>query len=279
MGQHLLREAEARGFTASGTRHGTPAPGLADVDLTDPLQVRGAVRTAGPDAVLIVAAMTSVDGCEADPVRAKKVNEEAPFQIATECRERGAACVYFSTDYVFDGTVAPVGEDVPPSPLNVYGRTKAGGERNVRTSHPSPLIIRTSANFGWDRLQDRDNSVVWALRRLRRGETVPLFVDQSVSPSCAPDVARITFDLLEADRSGTFHVAVPECLTRMDMGRAICGVFRLPEALLSPARLEDAGLRARRPMKSCLSVEKVERTLHVRMRTFRECLVEMRDSE
>src|SRR5207244_4567096 len=105
--------------------------------------------------------------------------------------------------YVFDGRRGPFNERRRPQPLNVYGRTKLAGERNVVTAHPEALVVRTSANFGWGRARKKTNSVTWILELLRRRQPVPLFTDQRVSPSYAPAAARTAFDLLTGARPGS----------------------------------------------------------------------------
>ena len=46
----------------------------------------------------------------------------APALLAAEARRHDLTLVHFSSDYVYDGTVAEHREDEPVSPLGVYGR-------------------------------------------------------------------------------------------------------------------------------------------------------------
>src|SRR5438552_3635001 len=118
--------------------------------------------------------MTGVDACESHPDQAQLVNADAPREIAKACHTLGIRLVFFSTDYVFDGRRGPFNERRRPQPLNVYGRTKLAGERNVLAAHPEALVVRTSANFGWGRARKKTNSVTWILELLRRRQPVPL---------------------------------------------------------------------------------------------------------
>jgi dTDP-4-dehydrorhamnose reductase len=224
--------------------------------------------------------MTDVDGCEVNREYATVVNAEAPGEIAKACGSLGIRLVHFSTDYVFEGSArGALGEEATPKPLSAYGHTKLEGERKVMTALPSALILRTSANFGWNRLRKKANAVTWILEKLRQNESVPLFADQWVSPSYVPEVARIAFELLNRDAQGIFHVGSKDCRSRLEMGRAVCQVFGLPEALLKPTRLSDVRLKAPRPRRSCLANGKVERFLDIEVPTFAESLVHMRDHE
>ena len=78
----------------------------------------------------------------------------------------GVPVVYYSTDYVFDGSKRePYVESDEPRPLSVYGRTKLEGEREVREG----WIVRSSWLFGWTRHELRPDDAA-ARRRARRGE-------------------------------------------------------------------------------------------------------------
>src|SRR2546428_4648093 len=141
------------------------------LDIRDSSAVKALVRSVEPNLVLNAAAMTDVDGCEADPDEAKEVNETAAGQLARISKQVGAAFVHISTDYVFDGT-GPVTEDTDPHPLNTYGATKLFGERVVRQAHPDSAVLRLSSVFGWNRLSSKTNAVTWILQKLEAGQDV-----------------------------------------------------------------------------------------------------------
>ncbi len=280
LGQHLLSEARARGHDPLGTyMEEFAARGLVRLNLSDLYATVKLLRDRKPATVLLAAAMTSVDGCESHLDQAKIVNADAPREIAKACATLGSRLVLFSTDYVFDGRKGSYAETADPKPINVYGRTKLEGERAALAAHPGALVIRTSANFGWNRMRAKENSVTWVLGRLRKGEAVPLFTDQRISPSYVPEVARLMFELLDRKAKGVFHVATRPSLTRYEIGEAVCEVFRLPKKLLQKSRLEDADLVAKRPRDSSLSTRKLERFLHRKPLTFRDSLKDMRETE
>jgi len=279
LGQHLMREAATRGYRGHGTFASEPIPHHLPLDLSNPRAIRDVLARVRPAIVAVAAAMTSVDGCESRPDIAERVNAIAPGEIAEASRKIGARLVHFSTGYVFDGRSGPSDEGSPTSPINAYGRTKLAGERNVLAAAPDALVIRTCANFGWNRLRGKENSVTWILNSLRAGKPVPLFTDQRVSPSYVPHVARIAFDLLKKEETGMYHAATKGCLTRYEIGEAVCGTFDLSTSLLKPSTLAEAGLVAPRPRTSCLVSKRLERFPNIPQATFRETLEDMRRTE
>jgi dTDP-4-dehydrorhamnose reductase len=280
LGQHLVGEGKARGLPMQATYSGDSIPSGIRLDLADLVGVIKTLRHLRPNVVFLAAAMTDVDGCEANRDYAAVVNAEAPGEIAKACASLGARLVHFSTDYVFDGSAkVPYSEKSSPKPLSIYGRTKLAGEQKVREALPTALLLRTSANFGWNRMRKKTNAVTWILDKLRRNEPVPLFTDQWISPSYVSEVARIAFDLLDRRAEGIFHVASKNCLSRLEIGQAVCRAFELPEGFLKPIHLSDLKLKAPRPTRTCLATSKVERFLDIRVPTFAKSLVHMRDHE
>src|SRR4026209_2477205 len=74
-----------------------------------------------PDIVLHAAAWTDVDGAEDDPQGASAVNGGGTANAAS----LAPPIVYYSTDYVFDGTKCePYLESDGPNPQSAYGRSK-----------------------------------------------------------------------------------------------------------------------------------------------------------
>jgi dTDP-4-dehydrorhamnose reductase len=68
-----------------------------------------------------------VDEAEREPEACLRANADAPALLAAACARHGARLVAFSSDLVFDGVrrAWPYVESDAPSPLGVYGRSKA----------------------------------------------------------------------------------------------------------------------------------------------------------
>jgi dTDP-4-dehydrorhamnose reductase len=93
--------------------------------------------------VIHAAALVGARICEEQPDRCLDVNVGGTINLVLAARALGARLVYISTDYVFDGTAGPYRETDPVSPINLYGASKAAGERVV-LGHGDALVIRTS---------------------------------------------------------------------------------------------------------------------------------------
>ena len=193
-----------------------------ELDVTRPLDVEPP-----PDVVLHAAAWTDVDGAEADPEGAAAVNVAGTRNVVG----LGAPVLYFSSDYVFDGSKGePYLESDVPMPVSVYGRTKLDGEREVE----SGWIVRSSWLFG----ATGHNFVRTMLRLGAERDEVAVVDDQRGSPTFVGHLAVAAKDVLEL-AFGTYHVAADGDCTWAEFAEAIfeeaglrCGVRRITTAEL-----------------------------------------------
>ncbi len=209
----------------------------------------------GSDAVFFPAAYTQVDGCETDPAAAYAVNRDAPAAAARVAAGRRAAFVFYSSEYVFDGTAGPYAEDDPVRPLSVYGRSKLEGEHAVLAAHPDALVIRTTVVYGVE--AQEKNFVYQLLRRGRAGARMKVPADQRSSPTYVEDLAAASVALVDKRLGGVFHVAGPEVVDRYTLAREVCRVFGLDAGLLEPVTTASLAQKAARPLTAGLRVARV----------------------
>jgi dTDP-4-dehydrorhamnose reductase len=190
-------------------RHELIVPPHADVDVTDREAVERTVSDAGAHVVVNMAAVHKVERCE---------------DVAGAAHRAGARCVYLSTDYVFDGE-EPNGyqEDAPVNPVNVYGVSKAAGERLIRLACPDSLVVRGSGLFGHAGSSGKGgNFVETILAKASAGERLTIVDDVVMSPTSARDMAERLLLLLErAATPGVYHAANAGRCSWFEFARAI----------------------------------------------------------
>ena len=182
--------------------------------------------------------------------------------------ELRAPVVYYSSDYVFDGSKRePYLESDPTSPLGVYGRTKLEGELEVRDG----WIVRSSWLFGWT----GHNFVRTMLRLGAERDEVAVVGDQRGSPTYVGHLAEATRRVLDLPY-GTYHVAAAGDCTWADFAEAIfeeagleCRVRRITTA--------EFGAPAPRPAYSVLRSEQGAPELPHWREGLRECLRRLGD--
>ncbi len=95
---------------------------LTHLDLTDLSSIEITIEHVKPDVMIHLAAMTDVDGCEAQKDLAFLINAQATEKLAKQAALQNTFFVYVSTDYVFDGTKELWKENDKPNPLGNYGK-------------------------------------------------------------------------------------------------------------------------------------------------------------
>jgi dTDP-4-dehydrorhamnose reductase len=223
----------------------------AEMDIADPASVASALDEWRPWAVVNAAGYVRVDDAERESEKCFRENAEGPSVLAAACAPRKVALLTFSSDLVFDGTKGePYVEGDEPSPLNVYGRSKAEAERRVLEAHPSSLVVRASAFFGpWDEY----NFVTLALRALSAGERFSAASDSIVSPTYVPDLAGVCLDLLIDGERGLWHLSNQGAVSWAELARLAARQHGLDETLIDDRPISSLSLAAPRPVNSALA--------------------------
>ncbi|MDP5227741.1 MULTISPECIES: bifunctional dTDP-4-dehydrorhamnose 3,5-epimerase family protein/NAD(P)-dependent oxidoreductase [Arthrobacter] len=231
-----------------------------DCELSDPAAVAalpfGRYRT-----VINAAAYTAVDAAETPEGRrlAWAVNSRAVAQLAAAAVAHGFTLVHVSTDYVYDGARSPHTEDEPPSPLGVYGQSKAAGDAAVAVV-PRHYLIRTSWVVG-----DGGNFVDTMASLAARGAAPSVVADQTGRVSFARDIARGIRHLVDTGAPyGTYNLSnTGPVQSWADVAR---DVFRLtgadPSAVRDTSTAEYFAGRdaAPRPAASALDLSRLQAT-------------------
>jgi dTDP-4-dehydrorhamnose reductase len=224
-----------------------------DLDLRNHDGIRAWVQSARPEVILNCAAYTAVDAAESDQHTARAVNALAVGALAQACSVTGTRLVTFSTDYVFDGRKqTPYVESDPPDPLNVYGATKAEGERLALDTNPETLVIRTS----WLLSTTHRNFLTVMLDRLAEGE-VAVVDDQRGRPTFADDLAAATLHAVDIGASGILHLTNQGVATWYGLARAIADQAGIDPGRVLPTTAAVSERPALRPSNSVLDSERL----------------------
>lgn len=154
--------------------------------------------------IINAAAYTDVDGAETAKGKetAWQVNDKAVGNLARVASSNDLLLVHISTDYVFDGTKNPHTEDEPYSPLGVYGKSKAAGDKKA-AQVPKHYIVRTSWVIG-----DGKNFVRTMMKLGKKGGNPSVVADQVGRPTFAGELARaIDYLVRNSAAFGTYNVS------------------------------------------------------------------------
>ncbi|MHB8780101.1 MAG: dTDP-4-dehydrorhamnose reductase [Candidatus Geothermincolia bacterium] len=221
-----------------------------DLDITDYDAVMSRVPELAPELLINAAAYTDVDGSESNVDTAYRVNFTGAQNLALACQRAGCPMVFFSTDYVFDGTKgSPYNEFDETRPLGVYGATKLQGERCVQNLLDRYFIFRLQWLFG---AYGKRNFVRSILGKALSEGALAVVTDELGSPSWCRDVAEAVVRVATSGRFGTYHVANQGVCSRYDFAREILEAAGKGDVPIKPITRADLTLPASRPYDSTL---------------------------
>lgn len=242
------------------------------VDITNKKDVKNAVAACAPDVIINAAAMTNVDLCETEREHCWKVNVEGVENIVEAAKRNNTMVVHISTDYVFDGKSGPYTEDDRPSPISYYGKSKLASENLLRTSGIPYLIARTMVLYGYAP-GVKPNFALWLIENLEQGKQVSVVDDQFGNPTLVDDLAYGLIQGLEMARTGIYHLAGRDIVSRYEFALTLAKVFNLDPSLIRPVKTSALKQPAPRPLTSGLITLKAEVELGYKPSTVEQGLI------
>lgn len=270
LGFRLMQKAAGR-FDWIGVDRVASRPEIRAADITHPDEILPLFKTFQPDYVLQTAAITDVDGCEANQKLAWSVNVDGARNIADICQKFKARLIHVSTDYIFDGRDGPYDEDASPNPINYYGLTKWEAEKAVQSLCPESITVRTCVPYDWNP-QCPPNFLMWLVGKLREKQGVSIVNDQWNTPTYNPHLAEVLLMLCDRWAPGVYNVSGRDFVNRYDFSLAVCDAFDFDRSLVTPTDSARFKQSAARPPRAGLKVGKIERHLGITMMSVKEGL-------
>jgi len=234
------------------------------VDLAKRQSVRNIIDEFEPDVIVNTAALTDVDLCEKERALAWQVNVGSVENLAYAAKLVGSKLVHLSTDYVFDGKSGPYSEVDRPNPLSYYGRTKLASENLLLTIGVPSAIIRTMVLYGTG-LKVKSNFALWLYNNLKQGKQVKVVDDQIGNPTLVDDLAFAILKIIELDKTGLYHIAGSDLVSRFEFANTLAEVFNFKKKLITAVKSTAFRQPAPRPLKSGFIILKAETELNLKM--------------
>jgi len=238
LGQRLLPIAAASAHVVATARDPSAIAAAYQpqaLDITDPNQVESVIAAVRPDAVIHAAAINP----GVDDARMESVNVDGTRYLAQSAESIGARFVMVSTDVLHDGRNAVYADDAAPTPINLYGRTKAAGEAACLAAHSQAIAVRTSLIYGTEAM---DRGTQGFVDRLGRGGTLTLFSDVLRQPvsrdALATGLVRLALEFTE--ETGTLNLTGSDVLDRATFAEQMLNFWQIRYAPESVQRIRAA---------------------------------------
>jgi dTDP-4-dehydrorhamnose reductase len=224
--------------------HDASFPALT-VDLCDFAVMEKLFKKIRPVAVIHAAAAADPNYCQLHSKETKRINVEVSEHIARLSAQCGSACVFISTDLVFNGKNAPYSEASPVCPVSLYGEQKIEAEKRMTKANEDALICRMPLMFG-DAPAHCRNHFSGLIDNIVKGNEVPLFIDEFRSMVSGRDAARGILHFM-GTRRGVINLGGKVSISRYDFGKAVAKALGVGSPRLKSCLQKDVIMPAPRP--------------------------------
>lgn len=262
LGRALQSALAARGHTVS-------VWDVPDYDITKP-EIAARLADDHPDAVINAAAWTNVDGAEANPEAAYRVNALGARFIAEGCALCDAILLQVSTNEIFPGVPGRFYfENDAPGPSGAYARSKLAAEVACAAAHRRLIIARIAWLFG----PGGNNFPTKIVAAADKSGALRVVSDEYGNPTFAPDAADAMVQLIEIGRPGAYHLVNDGYGSRYDLARVVLEASGRGQVPLTPIAAAD-WVRAAPPPLHAVLINQAAAALDVRLRPWQEAAAE-----
>lgn len=231
------------------------------LDITDIEAIRKIVKEQGVTAIVNCAAYTNVDAAETNEALAKKLNAEAPDNLAKVMKEVDGLLVHISTDYVFGGEPynTPCREEQQGTPTGVYGMTKLLGEQAIQASGCKHVIIRTA----WLYSEFGKNFCKTMMNLTATKPQLKVVFDQVGTPTYALDLAKaiaVVIEKFDGSQTGVYHYSNEGVCSWYDFTKMIAEYNGTTRCDVQPCHSNEFPSPVKRPSYSVLDKTKIKET-------------------
>lgn len=263
LGRHLYKR-----YNPTIGTHYKEAPGALCLDLVSPCLDKLAISWDDYSYAIIASAITKIHYCEREPERTYAINVEGTLRLAEQLVARGIIPIFFSSTYVFDGTLSPYSETSKLTPLNEYGRQKAILEQELPlVCKGRYLILRIGKVYGTTR---GDGTILDEIANfLSQGLPVRAAFDHVFSPLLIDDLIKGVYALQEQNCSGFYQLCEDEAWSRYDIACQVAASLNVDPALVEKISLDDLQGAVQRPKSTSMSNDKFKNAIKMSFSSLR----------
>lgn len=245
------------------------------LDITVGMAVNLLIEKLQPDTIIHCAALTQVDECELNPIKAWQVNVTATRFIVDAAKKISAFLIFVSTDFVFDGMHGPYREEDTVNPVSYYGSTKVAAEKAVAESGLPFTIVRTCLLYGNILAGTRTNIIAWVKENLEQDKKIKVVSDQWRTPTYIEDLAKGISLAAEKKAEGIFNISGNDFLSPYKMAIATAEFLGLDVSLIEKVDASVFTQAAKRPATTGFIIDKAKKILGFEPVSFKEGLKKM----
>jgi len=236
IGRHLIDYLKiscgSLDYKIVGTYFSTKKDGCEFLDVRNEKSIMRYLDKIKPDYILLLAGTKDVKKCEQSWEYAYTINTKPIENFCGAIKILGleTRMIFFSSDYVFDGTRGNYSEVDLPNPITNYGKSKFFAEKILMDSQIEFKIIRTAAVMGKGAL-----FFDWLLDNLIWGQKIYLYSNVYFSPTPINFLCYIIKKILtDYEKIGNkiIHLVGEKRMSRYEFGILVRNLMNLENKLV-----------------------------------------------
>ena len=223
------------------------------------------------DQAILLLGDTNPDSCIADRNRSHLVNVEGIKRVLDQLEKWNIRPIFTSSEFVFDGATGDYVESDQPNPILLYGKQKLEIEKYLFDTFDDFVILRLAKIYG----DNPDDGTLFddLIKNILTKSSMRVAADQKFSPVYVGDVCDAIVAALDKNLHGTYHVAGPQRLTRLEcLETAIASLeyYRPVRLEIEACSIYDFDLPEKRPQDVSMNPAKLVADAHMTLRTAAE---------
>ena len=241
-----------------------------ELNLENLLSIQKKLNKIKPEIIINAAAYTKVDDAEKNKNLCYKVNSLSTKKIAEWAYKNNSFLVYYSTDYVFSSkNNQPYKENDKTKPINVYGKSKLAGEKNIISSKCKYLILRIS----WIYADNGENFPKKIIKKIRNENEISVVNDQIGTPNHADFISEITLKIIQKiikkpyTNPKVLNLSARGSTSYYNLAKKIYEKLKkkYKNCKITPIYTNELITKIKRPLNSKLNVSKLEKFLNTKL--------------
>ena len=248
-----------------------------DLDITNPEQIETTLQEFTPEIIVNCAGYIDVEKAEDQEDLANKINADGVLNLARACKNSSCVLLHISTEYVFDGeNINGYDENAITNPINIYGKSKALGEKLLQENLDKFYLVRSSWLYGKNPQLGKErgmNFVETMLKLAKERDELNLITDQISKPTYTKDLSFAIKQLIEENYPhGVYHLVNESPITPFDFAKEIFSIKHI-NTKLNPISYTQYPTKSKRPLNAILNNIKFPK-----LRIYKEALKDYLDS-
>ena len=218
-----------------------------------------------PDIIIHLASLTNVDFCEKNPEISYKTNVIAVSNLVNWClkSKKKIKFIYISTDQIYNRKINKENDIL--NPLNFYSFSKLSAE-NLVLKLANSTVIRT--NFFGHFPSQKDSLINWFLNELKKGKKVNLVTDINFNPLYVETLCFLIEKIVSRKNiKGIYNLGCKDRITKGGLLKNLAKKLNKNLNLFNFVKSNKINFFAKRPNNMVMSVNKIEKTLKIKMPT------------